>query len=64
MQAVGQAMKARSFIERHIVSEVPAHVADLFDHDEGTYSGRLTALALMMASTYIVALIARQIFLS
>jgi hypothetical protein len=64
MQAAGQAMKARSFIERHIVSEVPAHAADLFDHDEGTYSGRLTALALMLASTNIVALIARQFFLA
>jgi hypothetical protein len=64
MQAAGRAMKAQSFIEQHIVSDVPAHVADLFDHDEGTYSGRLTALALMMVSANFVALIARQFFLS
>jgi hypothetical protein len=64
MQAADQTMKAPGFIERHIVSEVPPHVADLFDHDEGTYSGRLVALALMLASANVVALIARQFFLS
>jgi hypothetical protein len=64
MQSAGQAMKAQSFIERYIVCETPPHVADLFDHDEGTHSGRLVAFALMLASANIVALIARQLFLS
>lgn len=64
MTAADQTMKAPSFIERHIVSDVPPHVADLFDHDEGTYSGRLVALAMMLASANIVVFIARQVFVS
>lgn len=62
--AADQTMKSPSFIERHIVSDVPPHLADLFDHDEGTHSGRLAALALMLASANIVVFIAKRAFLS
>lgn len=64
MQAVGKAMKAESFVERHIASEVPPHLADLFDHDEGTHGGRLAALAIMLASANVVVFIASHIFTS
>lgn len=64
MKAADHTMKSPGFIERHIVSDVPPHVADLFDHDEGTHSGRLAALALMLASANIVVFIARQVFVS
>ncbi len=64
MKAAGQAMKAESFVERHIASEVPPHLADLFDHDEGTHTGRLAAIAIMLASANIVVFIARQVFMS
>jgi hypothetical protein len=58
------AMKASQFVEKHIVSEIPPHLVDLFDHDEGTYTGRLLALALMLLSANIVGLALRMIFLS
>lgn len=64
MKAADQTMKAQSFVERYIVCDVPPHVADLFDHDEGTHSGRLVALAMMLASANIVVFIAKQVFLS
>jgi hypothetical protein len=64
MQAADHATTAPGFIERYIVSDVPPHLADLFDHDEGTHSGRLFAFALTLASASVVALIARQLFLS
>ncbi len=57
------AMKAEGFVERHIVSEVPPHLADLFDHDEATHTGRLAAVALMLASINTVVFLARLIFL-
>lgn len=63
MPTKDRTMIPASFIERHIVSEVPPHLADLFDHDEGTHTGRLTALALMLASANIVVLGLRQFFL-
>jgi hypothetical protein len=44
----------KGFVERHIVSEVPPHLADLFDHEEATPTCRLATLALMLASANAV----------
>ena len=50
------AANARGFIERHIVSDIPAHLRDLFDHDEATHTGRLVAFALMLVSANVALL--------
>lgn len=47
-------VRASKFIDRHIVSEIPTHLEDLFDHDEATHTGRLAALAIMLLSTNVV----------
>ena len=50
---------AYGFVERHIVSEVPSHVADLFDHDDATYTGKLAGFAIMLMSVNLVVMLAK-----
>lgn len=56
------AVHAQNFIENHIASDVPAHLEDLFDHDEATCTGRLVAAAVMLLSTNLVVFAARILF--
>jgi hypothetical protein len=56
-----QTMDTPGFVERHIVADVPPHLADLFEHSESTFTGRLCAAALMLASTNIVVSLVKAI---